>query len=224
MDTATDRELDAQRNQATARSTRRTAGRSPLGSAGLHATSMLRLREAPPGWSMFSSRSLLISWWMLSTHIPRAAGFAWGDMETFGLANAYRPSVPTLCPWSSPIRTLSRPTRSFGAQCCWRSAVGETQRRLRTGISGCGSLGRDRRRVRAGTDLPLSAWHGRSVSAARTALRALLRGTPAAKRWTVRRARGQPPVFGGAGASEDADPPGPLRRFRGSERFSSRSC
>lgn len=28
-----------------------------------------------------------------------AAGFAWGDMETFGLAAAYRPSVPVLCPW-----------------------------------------------------------------------------------------------------------------------------
>lgn len=27
------------------------------------------------------------------------AGFAWGDVETFGLANAYRPSVPELCPW-----------------------------------------------------------------------------------------------------------------------------
>lgn len=27
------------------------------------------------------------------------AGFAWGDMETFGMARAYRPSVPVLCPW-----------------------------------------------------------------------------------------------------------------------------
>lgn len=27
------------------------------------------------------------------------AGFAWGDIETFGLASAYRPSVPALCPW-----------------------------------------------------------------------------------------------------------------------------
>jgi glycosyltransferase involved in cell wall biosynthesis len=27
------------------------------------------------------------------------AGFAWGDIVTFGLANAYRPSVPALCPW-----------------------------------------------------------------------------------------------------------------------------
>jgi glycosyltransferase involved in cell wall biosynthesis len=27
------------------------------------------------------------------------AGFAWGDMETFGLAEAYVPSVPELCPW-----------------------------------------------------------------------------------------------------------------------------
>lgn len=27
------------------------------------------------------------------------ASFAWGDMETFGLATAYRPSVPALCPW-----------------------------------------------------------------------------------------------------------------------------
>jgi len=29
----------------------------------------------------------------------REAGFAWGDMKTFGMANAYRPSVPALCPW-----------------------------------------------------------------------------------------------------------------------------
>lgn len=29
----------------------------------------------------------------------QAAGFAWGDMETVGLARAYRPSVPVLCPW-----------------------------------------------------------------------------------------------------------------------------
>jgi glycosyl transferase family 2 len=28
-----------------------------------------------------------------------AAGFAWGDVETFGLATAHRPSVPVLCPW-----------------------------------------------------------------------------------------------------------------------------
>lgn len=28
-----------------------------------------------------------------------AAGFAWGDIQTFGLASAYRPSVPVLCPW-----------------------------------------------------------------------------------------------------------------------------
>jgi glycosyltransferase involved in cell wall biosynthesis len=27
------------------------------------------------------------------------SGFAWGDMETFGLTAAYRPSVPELCPW-----------------------------------------------------------------------------------------------------------------------------
>jgi glycosyltransferase involved in cell wall biosynthesis len=27
------------------------------------------------------------------------AGFAWGDLRTFGLADAYRPSVPVLCPW-----------------------------------------------------------------------------------------------------------------------------
>jgi len=27
------------------------------------------------------------------------AGFAYGDMETFGMANALRPSAPTLCPW-----------------------------------------------------------------------------------------------------------------------------
>jgi glycosyltransferase involved in cell wall biosynthesis len=27
------------------------------------------------------------------------ASFAWGDIETFELANAYRPSVPLLCPW-----------------------------------------------------------------------------------------------------------------------------
>lgn len=27
------------------------------------------------------------------------AGFAWGDIVTFGLARAYRPSVPELCPW-----------------------------------------------------------------------------------------------------------------------------
>lgn len=27
------------------------------------------------------------------------AGFAWGDIETFGLNAARRPSVPTLCPW-----------------------------------------------------------------------------------------------------------------------------
>jgi glycosyltransferase involved in cell wall biosynthesis len=27
------------------------------------------------------------------------AGFAWGDIQTFGLANVYRPSVPMLCPW-----------------------------------------------------------------------------------------------------------------------------
>jgi glycosyltransferase involved in cell wall biosynthesis len=27
------------------------------------------------------------------------AGFAWGDIQTFGLADAYRPSVPQLCPW-----------------------------------------------------------------------------------------------------------------------------
>jgi glycosyltransferase involved in cell wall biosynthesis len=29
---------------------------------------------------------------------PQAA-FAWGDIETFGPAKAYRPSVPFLCPW-----------------------------------------------------------------------------------------------------------------------------
>lgn len=29
---------------------------------------------------------------------PEAA-FAWGDMVTFGLASAYRPSTPVLCPW-----------------------------------------------------------------------------------------------------------------------------
>jgi glycosyltransferase involved in cell wall biosynthesis len=33
----------------------------------------------------------------LDTH-PHAA-FAWGDIKTFGLARAYRPSVPALCPW-----------------------------------------------------------------------------------------------------------------------------
>jgi glycosyltransferase involved in cell wall biosynthesis len=27
------------------------------------------------------------------------AGFAYGDIESFGLANSYRPSVPALCPW-----------------------------------------------------------------------------------------------------------------------------
>jgi glycosyltransferase involved in cell wall biosynthesis len=27
------------------------------------------------------------------------AGFAWGDIESFGLADSYRPSVPALCPW-----------------------------------------------------------------------------------------------------------------------------
>jgi glycosyltransferase involved in cell wall biosynthesis len=27
------------------------------------------------------------------------AGFAWGDIETFGLASVYRPSAPQLCPW-----------------------------------------------------------------------------------------------------------------------------
>jgi glycosyltransferase involved in cell wall biosynthesis len=27
------------------------------------------------------------------------ASFAWGDMKTFGLATAYRPMVPALCPW-----------------------------------------------------------------------------------------------------------------------------
>jgi len=29
----------------------------------------------------------------------RDASFAWGDMKTFGLATAYRPMVPALCPW-----------------------------------------------------------------------------------------------------------------------------
>lgn len=29
----------------------------------------------------------------------QGAGFAWGDMVTFDLARAYRPSVPVLCPW-----------------------------------------------------------------------------------------------------------------------------
>jgi glycosyltransferase involved in cell wall biosynthesis len=72
------------------------AGPSAAWMTGFHATTA-------PYVLPFSSDDVLLSGStaMLADALdanPDAA-VAWGDMETFGLANAYRPSVPVLCPW-----------------------------------------------------------------------------------------------------------------------------
>jgi glycosyltransferase involved in cell wall biosynthesis len=72
------------------------AGPSAAWMIGLHAT-------AAPYVMPFSSDDILIpgATALLADALdsqPEAA-VAWGDMNTFGLARAYRPSVPVLCPW-----------------------------------------------------------------------------------------------------------------------------
>jgi glycosyltransferase involved in cell wall biosynthesis len=72
------------------------AGPASAWMAGVHATTA-------PYVMPFSSDDVLLPG---ATHLlanaldshPEAS-FAWGDVETFGLASGYRPSVPTLCPW-----------------------------------------------------------------------------------------------------------------------------
>jgi glycosyltransferase involved in cell wall biosynthesis len=41
------------------------------------------------------------------------AAVAWGDMQTFGLASAYRPSVPVLCPWQISFTNCIPPYSLF---------------------------------------------------------------------------------------------------------------
>lgn len=74
----------------------RNAGPSAAWTAGFSATTA---RYVMP----FSSDDVLVAGAtaMLADALdenPRAA-VVWGDMTTFGLATAYRPSVPALCPW-----------------------------------------------------------------------------------------------------------------------------
>jgi glycosyltransferase involved in cell wall biosynthesis len=60
-------------------------------------------RTTAPYVMPFSSDDILIrgATELLADALDAAptARFAWGDMETFGLAQAYRPSTPALCPW-----------------------------------------------------------------------------------------------------------------------------
>jgi glycosyltransferase involved in cell wall biosynthesis len=95
-DPATGRELERAAQLGIRVLRKENGGPSSAWMAGVHATTA-------PYVMPFSSDDVLVSG---STHLLAdaldahpEAGFAWGDMETFGLANAYRPSVPTLCPW-----------------------------------------------------------------------------------------------------------------------------
>ncbi len=95
-DTATHRELARAEQEGIRVLRKANGGPSSAWMEGVEATTA-------PYVMPFSSDDVLLSGSTrlladaLDTHPD--AGFAWGDMETFGLANAYRPSVPSLCPW-----------------------------------------------------------------------------------------------------------------------------
>jgi glycosyltransferase involved in cell wall biosynthesis len=95
-DAATHEELTRAEDEGIRVLRKRNGGPSSAWMAGVEATTA---RYVMP----FSSDDVLLAG---STHLladaldsTPDAGFAWGDMETFGMANAYRPSVPALCPW-----------------------------------------------------------------------------------------------------------------------------
>lgn len=71
-------------------------GPSSAWMAGLHATTAQYVMPFSSDDVLLSGSTRLLAD-ALDDH-PEA-GFAWGDIETFGMANAYRPSVPELCPW-----------------------------------------------------------------------------------------------------------------------------
>lgn len=95
-DPTTHQELASAEAEGTRVLRKRNGGPSSAWMAGLDATTAPYVMPfSSDDVLLFGSTRLLAD--ALDDH--PAAGFAWGDVETFGMATAYRPSVPALCPW-----------------------------------------------------------------------------------------------------------------------------